>query len=565
MISLVTGTYNRIRFLKKMVESFRNSICVGIFYEIIIVDGGSTDGTIDWCKSQKDIVLIEQGELLGAVRAFNVGFEKASGEYIIIGNDDIEFIDKSVLNAVSYMQDNPDVGIGCFHQDRDGKDFHIGIMLGIKDGKRVSLPYGQVCIVPKWLGDLVGWWGDYLYIYGGDNELSCHIHELGYKVEPIPCSCIHDLKVGDNLREYNNKKVKFGEIGVRNNTDFEDWEKRWKHSDGTFGAIVGSKTKPENRLNRKYRVLYMPIRDKSFAGVMNVKSGIRDAFNRVCYCTEFDYRNNTVDSFYETFDLFKPDIVLAQFHDTTNIEFIKAIRQAKKYYPDTKFINWNGDYWWNKLFDRKYINNVLSAFDIIGTVSLKADREYKRLGINSFRWSVGFEEINTKWVYGQDYIYDVVFLGNGYSRARKDLATKLKSLEPDYKVGIFGYGYPDGISSGQTEYDFDKNAELLLRSKITISDCQWKDSEGAISNRLVQSLSCGAFVMQEYCDWLVSLFGYKDEKHLVYWNNQNLLDKIKVYINREDSRKRISNAGYNFVHKEHNFDKKVEEFFENIK
>jgi hypothetical protein len=38
-ISVVTGTYNRLVYLQKMVESVRKSIGRGIPYEIVIVDG----------------------------------------------------------------------------------------------------------------------------------------------------------------------------------------------------------------------------------------------------------------------------------------------------------------------------------------------------------------------------------------------------------------------------------------------------------------------------------------------------------------------------------------------
>ena len=157
LCSVVTGTYNRLPYLQGMIGSARISIGVGLQYEIIVVDGGSTDGTIEWCKSQVDIRLIEHGELLGAVKAFNDGAYAAKGDYVILANDDITFIDESIQAAVAFMQDHPEVGIGCFHQDRYGKSWHIEIMTGILNGKPTNLYYGQVCIVQKWLGDKVGW------------------------------------------------------------------------------------------------------------------------------------------------------------------------------------------------------------------------------------------------------------------------------------------------------------------------------------------------------------------------------------------------------------------------
>jgi len=120
-ISIVTGTYNRLPSLQRMVNSARQSFVGlhGIEWQLVIVDGGSQDGTQAWCLSQPDILLIEHGSLLGAVKAFNDGAYAATGEYVVMANDDIEFVDDSILTAYIYMQTHLDCGIGCFYQNRN--------------------------------------------------------------------------------------------------------------------------------------------------------------------------------------------------------------------------------------------------------------------------------------------------------------------------------------------------------------------------------------------------------------------------------------------------------------
>src|SRR4030065_1229433 len=222
-ISVVTGTYSRLNYLKSMVESVRKSIGTGIPYEVVVVDGGSKDGTVEWCKKQSDIKFIQQGRLLGAVKAFNEGAFAATGRYVILANDDVQFIDESILCALSFMQDNPTVGIGCFYQDRGNQPWYVDVMSAMLDGKPVTIHYGQVCIGPKWLGDKVGWWGNYLHTYGGDNELSCNVAEQGYRIEPVPCAFIHDSVAADSLRLVNNNRKK------TNNThpDTYAWLQKW--------------------------------------------------------------------------------------------------------------------------------------------------------------------------------------------------------------------------------------------------------------------------------------------------------------------------------------------------
>ncbi len=59
LISVVIGSYNRAKFLRLTIESLREEL-KSLPYETIIVDGGSTDGTLKWLIKQKDIITIVQ-------------------------------------------------------------------------------------------------------------------------------------------------------------------------------------------------------------------------------------------------------------------------------------------------------------------------------------------------------------------------------------------------------------------------------------------------------------------------------------------------------------------------
>jgi GT2 family glycosyltransferase len=106
-------TYNRLPDLKKCLDSIINGFKNEDYpYEIIIADGGSTDGTIEYVKSLGDIHLIEQkGELTGAVKACNVCFRAAKGKYITIGTDDFIFVPKTVVKACKLMDKEKQIGL----------------------------------------------------------------------------------------------------------------------------------------------------------------------------------------------------------------------------------------------------------------------------------------------------------------------------------------------------------------------------------------------------------------------------------------------------------------------
>ena len=58
-VSVVLGSYNRVDLLRLAIESVRVSL-EGIAGEIIVIDGGSTDGSTEWLLSQPDIITIVQ-------------------------------------------------------------------------------------------------------------------------------------------------------------------------------------------------------------------------------------------------------------------------------------------------------------------------------------------------------------------------------------------------------------------------------------------------------------------------------------------------------------------------
>ena len=118
LISVVTGTYNRLALLQSMIASVRREIPTGIPYEIVVCDGGSSDGSLDWLKAQADVVLIEHGALRGAITAFTDAAHQARGKYVVLANDDVEFKPLSLAAALVHLEDTPACGAVAFKDNR---------------------------------------------------------------------------------------------------------------------------------------------------------------------------------------------------------------------------------------------------------------------------------------------------------------------------------------------------------------------------------------------------------------------------------------------------------------
>lgn len=598
-LSIVSGTYNRLLFLKSMVKSIRNSVkdLLGLEYEIVLVDGGSTDGTIKWCQSQPDVVLIQQGQLLGAVKAFNAGAYAATGKYVIMANDDIEFVDNSIVLAYSYMEVNtPDCGVGCFFQDRDRQhlDYNdpnrwfVETMPAVtQDKKQVHVYYGQVCIVPKWLGDLVGWWckeenfiihgfTEGLHTYGGDNELSANIIDLGFKVSPIPNTKIMDKEADDDLRKMNNIGGAKSPKAVRgHHPDSWMWGKRWLRRNERIGFanLAGPIIKNKPQIARpngtewpmKERILYLPIFEQGWQVQKEQKRGLRDALAQKGVAIEYDYfsayhqkgKDQMMNNIYSACDNLKPTIILFQLHNSDyinpgDLNNIKNITNAK-------MVNWNGDYWPDQLLDQKGLE-LAGSFDLMTSVNRDVVEKHQQAGINTKYWQIGWEPEGRG--YEPEKQYDIVFLASGYSSKRQELGKFLKSLS--YNVGLYGNGWPNNWSEGENLYNFKEACKVYRGAKIAIGDSQWPDS-GFVSNRIFQILAAGNCVLCHQWFRGIELLGLQHDHNCIIWDELfDLEQKLKYRLNNkyEQELKKIAKSGEQLALEKHSFESRVNELWE---
>lgn len=209
IVSIVIPTYNRCDRLQRCIRNIRAN--VGIPFEAIVVDGGSTDGTREWLSAQTDLRVILEPEREGAVRAFNKGFRAATSPYVMWLNDDAYPLPGSVQAAVALLEreDLRDrVGMVAFyhnwHSERNILDRVIHHDTTYELCHVRGYPYANFGLLRRTLLEQVGFADERFYFFGFDPDLSLKIQrEKNLKVVGCRRALIHhdehhdDRKLGD--------------------------------------------------------------------------------------------------------------------------------------------------------------------------------------------------------------------------------------------------------------------------------------------------------------------------------------------------------------------------------
>lgn len=110
LVSIVTPSYNQASFLETTIQSVLAQEYSRIQY--IVVDGGSTDGSLDTIRRYADRLAWWTSEPdAGQTDAINKGFAQSEGSILGWLNSDDVYYPHAVREAVEYLQDHPEVGM----------------------------------------------------------------------------------------------------------------------------------------------------------------------------------------------------------------------------------------------------------------------------------------------------------------------------------------------------------------------------------------------------------------------------------------------------------------------
>jgi GT2 family glycosyltransferase len=243
-VSIVLGSYNRLRYLKLTLETIRQEMeQSGIAFEIIIVDGGSTDGSVAWLCKQKDVVTIIQhnrGTWRGRAierRSWgyfmNLAFKATQGKYVCMVSDDCLIVPGAIRNGIALfdqqLQSGQKVGAVAFYW-RNWPELGI-YWVGLTFGNKIFVNHGLY--LRSAIAE-VGFVDEESYsFYHADGDLCMKLWKAGYE-------CIDSVKSFIEHHGEANGQVRASNL-ERQQRDWNTYKSRWEP---VFGQ--GDKFRIEN-------------------------------------------------------------------------------------------------------------------------------------------------------------------------------------------------------------------------------------------------------------------------------------------------------------------------------
>lgn len=238
-VSIIMVNYKTYKMTHEAINSIYNHTS-GINFEIIVVDNGSNDGSVEYLTSDNRIRIIPSEENLGFGKANNLGLKYASGRNILFLNTDTKIKDNSICLLSKYLDTHPKVGaLGGNLIDGNGTPtqsfersfpgpIHVlnaltnGLLYKILYGKNIiychskepiNVAYisGADLMIPKNILKQVGSFDPDFFMYYEETDLCFRIKKAGYNARILPSSTIIHYEggsIGGRITNFNPNRTR---------------------------------------------------------------------------------------------------------------------------------------------------------------------------------------------------------------------------------------------------------------------------------------------------------------------------------------------------------------------
>ena len=206
LVSVVVVNWNGMRYLDVCLSSLKRQSFRD--FEVILVDNGSTDGSLDFIEQHwRDFVsVIGLPENRGFTGGNNAGIATSRGIYIALLNNDTEVDREWLARLVDCIQSDDRIGMvgsKILNYDRREEIDNTGHLIypdGLNRGRgrlerdcgqydfqtEILFPSGCAALYRKTVLDEIGGFDETFFAYGDDADIGLHGRFLGYRAAYCP-------------------------------------------------------------------------------------------------------------------------------------------------------------------------------------------------------------------------------------------------------------------------------------------------------------------------------------------------------------------------------------------
>lgn len=208
--SVIIPNFNGIKYLPFCLSSLKKQTFSN--FEIIVVDNGSTDGSVEFIrKNYPKAKIIQFSNNKGFAQAVNKGIGEANGKYIALLNNDTETDPHWLEEMVKVLDKNKDIHF-CASLILNYKDRNIidsagdgfsswGLGYKIGHGEKMEAKYkkqrfvfgacGAAAIYRKTLFERIGFFDEDFFAYREDVDLNFRAQLAGYRCLYTPSAIVY--------------------------------------------------------------------------------------------------------------------------------------------------------------------------------------------------------------------------------------------------------------------------------------------------------------------------------------------------------------------------------------
>ena len=207
-VSIVIVNFNRKKYLKRLFESLNKTDYPREKMELILVDNGSKDGSVEFVRRNYKNVRILLNKVNNYCKANNLGIANSNGEFVSFINNDTKVDRKWLIELIKVIAKDPSIaGVGSKLLSLNGKIQNAGHLplpnfywdergAGLdvqKFNKTGGVPSicGAAALYRKNCLEKVGLFDEDFVMYGEDTEISQRLRNEGWKLFFAPKSKVY--------------------------------------------------------------------------------------------------------------------------------------------------------------------------------------------------------------------------------------------------------------------------------------------------------------------------------------------------------------------------------------